>query len=222
MAAAKRRMNTSTLTDLTDFGDIELLAEEDGGDVSGMQGALHRHINQMDQQRKQARKRGANSGDADFIRDPDDVEDERRRQNDRASELMEEYKGMDETSGHPEFDEQQLDAAEDDFYKAAKASQKKKKKKRKDAYAKDPMMTAAMPTTDGKRKATRTILKNRGLTPHRRRENRNPRIATKRKYEKKMKNQGGQVRKLRKGEAHKYGGEMSGIRTDLVRSRKMK
>merc|ERR1711865_939479 len=104
------------------------------------------------------------------------------------------------------------DAAEDDFYKAAKTSQKKKKKRRREAYAKDPMMTAAMPDTDGKRKATRTILKNRGLTPHRRRENRNPRIATKRKYEKKMKAQGGQIRKVRKGEAHKYGGETSGIR----------
>jgi len=231
--AASRAMNSAAFGDLTDFGDIELLKETNNEAMAtnamrrDHQAALHRQINQLEQKRRQSRKRGATSGDADMgIVDPDVLEARRRTQNDRARDLMEEsYEDRFTKAFNDDNDDQMLLGtvdAEDEFYKKAKATQKDLKRKRKEKYAVQPMMTAADDVTDGSRLASRMILKNRGLVPHRKRENRNPRIVRKKKYEKAKKRRKGQVRELRTGEAHQYGGEMSGIRTDISRSRKMK
>ena len=47
---------------------------------------------------------------------------------------------------------------------------------------------------DGKRAATWEIMKNKGLTPHRKKANRNPRVKKKEQYDKKVKARKGQVR----------------------------
>ena len=232
--AASRAMNSAAFGDLTDFGDIELLQEQNNDAIATASlrrdhtAALHRQINQLEQKRRQIRKRGATSGDADHVVDPDVIEARRRQQNDRARDLMEDsYEDrFTKAFGNNDDDEMLLGNnggdAEDEFYKQTKRAQKDRKRKRKEKYAVEPMMTAADDVTDGSRLATRQILKNRGLVPHRKRENRNPRIVRKKKYEKAKKRRKGQVRELRTGEAHQYGGEMSGIRTDISRSRMMK
>ena len=69
------------------------------------------------------------------------------------------------------------------------------------------------------RKATQKILKNRGLVPSRPKENRNPRVKKRRRYEKALKNRKGQVAALRTNEADQYMGEKSGIRSDVTHSR---
>ena len=227
MKAAKRSMNTAAFSQLTDFGDIELLNDVGEGEAADatIQTALSHHINTIDQQRRSRKKNSQTSVDADFIQDPDELEYKRQRQNDRLKDLYDD--GLPLGSGtaggdvDQEVDHGAMDEAEDDFYRAAKSASKKRKKKRKEAYAATPMMTAGDELTDTSRRASRKILKNRGLTPHRKRENRNPRIAKKRKYEKKMKARSGQIRKMRTGETDAYGGELSGIRSDISRSRKM-
>lgn len=77
-------------------------------------------------------------------------------------------------------------------------------------------------STDGPRGATRQILANKGLTPKRKKENRNARVKKRRQYDDKKK-------KLRSMKAHYgggeartgYEGERSGISRSTVKSVKL-
>jgi U3 small nucleolar RNA-associated protein 3 len=78
---------------------------------------------------------------------------------------------------------------------------------------------------DGRRMISYQIEKNKGLTPHRKKSVRNPRVKKKEKYKEKMKKQKSMVpvfdrEKKMKGSAS-YGGEATGIKGGLVRSRKL-
>ena len=75
--------------------------------------------------------------------------------------------------------------------------------------------------TDGKRAASYEIMKNKGLTPHRKKANRNPRVKKKEQYEKKVKARKGQVRDVKTGMAGSYAGELTGIKANVARSRKI-
>lgn len=74
---------------------------------------------------------------------------------------------------------------------------------------------------EGKRGITYQIAKNKGLTPHRKKEQRNPRVKHRNKYRKARICRKGQVREPRK-EMEKYGGEISGIKIGVVKSIKLK
>ncbi len=78
----------------------------------------------------------------------------------------------------------------------------------------------AMPAS-GKRAASYEIMKNRGLTPHRKKENRNPRVKKRHAYEKAIVRRKGQVREVIAGGAAAYGGEMTGIKANISRGRKI-
>lgn len=78
---------------------------------------------------------------------------------------------------------------------------------------------------DGRRMITYQIAKNKGLTPHRKKSVRNPRVKKKEKYKEKQK----KLKSMKpvfdrqnaaKGSAN-YGGELTGIKSGLVRSRKL-
>lgn len=75
---------------------------------------------------------------------------------------------------------------------------------------------------DGKRKVTYAIEKNKGLTPFRKKEVRNPRVKKRMKYKEKQKKLGS-VRQVYKGGEGKggYGGELTGIKSGLVKSVKL-
>ncbi|KAK6629717.1 hypothetical protein RUM43_003535 [Polyplax serrata] len=72
-----------------------------------------------------------------------------------------------------------------------------------------------------KRAITYEMAKNKGLTPKRKKELRNPRVKNRRKYEKAKIRRKGQVRTPRV-EIPVYGGEASGIKTQLTKSIKFK
>ena len=74
---------------------------------------------------------------------------------------------------------------------------------------------------EGERPVGRTIMKNRGLKPHRPKLNRNPRVKKREQYRKALIRRKGAVRDIRTGEGHKYGGEETGIKSGLTRSRKL-
>ncbi|XP_049843171.1 something about silencing protein 10 [Schistocerca gregaria] len=75
---------------------------------------------------------------------------------------------------------------------------------------------------EGDRRAiTYEMAKNKGLTPYRKKEMRNPRVRHRRKYEKARVRRKGQVREPRK-EVKKYGGEVSGIKIGVTKSIKLK
>ncbi|MCJ1395020.1 hypothetical protein MMC18_007901 [Xylographa bjoerkii] len=75
---------------------------------------------------------------------------------------------------------------------------------------------------DGKRGITYAIEKNKGLTPKRKKDVRNPRVKKRKKYEDKKKKLSS-VRAVYKGGEGRggYGGELTGIKTGLVRSIKL-
>ena len=116
---------------------------------------------------------------------------------------------------------------------------KKKKdylKKKKEHYTVEPIYsgiddhlttpsfstsTTATTTTDNsKRGITYEILKNKGVTPYRKLINRNPRVKKRKAYEKAIISRKGQVREVITGVAGAYGGELTGIKSGLARSRK--
>ncbi len=73
----------------------------------------------------------------------------------------------------------------------------------------------------GKRGINYQIAKNKGLTPHRSKEQRNPRVKHRMKFRKAKIRRKGAIREPRK-ELQKYGGEISGIKATVVRSVKLK
>ena len=75
---------------------------------------------------------------------------------------------------------------------------------------------------DGKRAITYAIEKNKGLTPRRKKDVRNPRVKKRKKFEEKQRKLGS-IRAVYKGGEGKggYGGELTGIKTGLVKSVKL-
>ncbi|XP_028966625.1 something about silencing protein 10 [Galendromus occidentalis] len=74
---------------------------------------------------------------------------------------------------------------------------------------------------DGRRAINYQIAKNKGLTPRRKKEYRNPRVRHRIKYRKANIRRKGQVRAMRNESGH-YGGETSGINKRVVKSVKLK
>ncbi|XP_001355407.2 something about silencing protein 10 [Drosophila pseudoobscura] len=72
-----------------------------------------------------------------------------------------------------------------------------------------------------RRGITYQMAKNKGLTPHRKKELRNPRVKHRGKYRKALIRRKGAVRAVRK-ETQRYGGEMSGIKATVTKSVKFR
>ena len=75
---------------------------------------------------------------------------------------------------------------------------------------------------EGKRAIGYTIEKNKGLTPHRKKDVRNPRVKKRKAYEKAKKKLRTVKRVYGGGQQGAYGGEMTGIKKGVVRSTKLK
>ncbi|KAF5338889.1 hypothetical protein D9611_008769 [Ephemerocybe angulata] len=109
------------------------------------------------------------------------------------------------------------DDSADEYYELIKKKSTEKKVKKKEEY--DAARAAEKPDyteeeADGPRSLTRAILKNRGLTPHRSKAVRNPRVKKRQKFEKAKKKVSSQKAIYKGGLSEsggKYGGEKSGI-----------
>lgn len=112
-------------------------------------------------------------------------------------------------------------AGEDDFYREMKKRKEAKRsaKEARQQYAARYVNEDFELEEGESRKATQKILKNRGLVPSRPKENRNPRVKKRRRYEQAVKRRKGQVVPMRTNEADQYMGEKSGIRADVTHSR---
>ncbi|KAH4255681.1 hypothetical protein HBI04_046750 [Parastagonospora nodorum] len=122
---------------------------------------------------------------------------------------------------------------EDGYYDmiAARSNAKKAtKSERAAAYAEAAKQNATVIEEevigdDGRRMISYQIAKNKGLTPHRKKSVRNPRVKKKEKYKEKQKKLKSMMpvfdsAKKQAGGAN-YGGELTGIKKGLVRSRKL-
>lgn len=118
-----------------------------------------------------------------------------------------------------EYDETKDD--DDDFYARVAKKSKSKKDIRKNLYKVAPKFPRVEEVVEGERAVNKTILKNRGLVAHKAKINRNPRVKKREQYRKALIRRRGAVRDIRTDEGHKYGGEETGIKTTLSRSRKL-
>ncbi|NXQ47799.1 SAS10 protein, partial [Catharus fuscescens] len=119
-------------------------------------------------------------------------------------------------------DESELD--EEAALKYYKMMEEKLALKRKRTGDKDVPEEAAVSEEEDpskKRGVTYQMIKNKGLTPKRRKIDRNPRVKHREKFRRAKIRRKGQVREVRR-ELHRYAGELSGIRAGVKKSRKLK
>jgi len=143
----------------------------------------------------------------------------------RGLSMMEEQfgKGSDEDddAGSDDDEEGLADSDEDDFYRSIKSKSKAKKEAKKQMYAVAPKYPRLEGEVEGERAIGRTIMKNRGLVAHKAKINRNPRVKKREQYRKALIRRKGAVREIRTEEGHAYGGEATGIKSGISRSRKL-
>lgn len=111
----------------------------------------------------------------------------------------------------PEFDEAALE-----FYKEMEDRPELKRKKEENRAEEQ-----ALEEQNAKRAITYQIAKNRGLTPRRKKIDRNPRVKHREKFRRAKIRRRGQVREVRR-EEQRYSGELSGIRAGVKKSIKLK
>ncbi|GIL48552.1 hypothetical protein Vafri_5040 [Volvox africanus] len=139
--------------------------------------------------------------------------------NDDGSDGAEEY---DLGGGAKGTRKRQFSGEEDEFYAQAKANAAARKKARAESH-RAPALEPPAPdaTTAAARRITNEIQRNRGLTPHRRRDQKNPRKKNRMKFEKAMVRIKGAVQPVREREGVAYGGEASGIKSHVAKSRRL-
>ncbi|DAZ97210.1 TPA: hypothetical protein N0F65_003841 [Lagenidium giganteum] len=124
-------------------------------------------------------------------------------------------------------DEVSAEEAEEatEFYEQALLEKEMLKQAKEEFYTHEKPVYSSDEDEDeegGKRGATYEIIKNTGLKAHKSKLNRNPRVKKRMQYRKAVIRRKGQVRDVRTGEAGKYGGETTGIKANLSRSRKIR
>lgn len=230
----------ATRDDASDFGDEAPLTVEEAAAKAQRKKSLRFYTSQIAQK---ANKRGTASRDAGGDADLPYKERLRDRQ-ERLTRQAEKRGGAgvdlddlsdNEPSGPTNLEREKQDnpADEEDYYQtitSRTASKKATKSALSAAHAlaasQNGTLTNITPTidADGKRGISYEIAKNKGLTPHRKKDVRNPRVKKRVKYEEKMKKLGSSgQRKLYKGGEGRggYGGETTGINRSVVRSTKL-
>lgn len=118
----------------------------------------------------------------------------------------------------------------DDYYKQIQQQRQQRKDSRKDAHklaliaAREGKLSEAKEIIgeDGKRAINYQILKNKGLTPKRKKDNRNSRVKKRKKYEKAQKKLKSVRAVYSGGQSGIYEGEKTGIKKNLTKSVKFK
>jgi U3 small nucleolar RNA-associated protein 3 len=226
--------------DDSDFGEETSLTAHELAEKARKKKSLRFYTSQITQK---ASKRGAagkdQGGDADIphrerLKDRQarlQAEAERRGQNKDNGPGVSLGEGGDSSDDDNDAGHRDTGAPDGEDYYDMVASRNKAKKaekaERAAAYALAAKENAIVVPeevigADGKRRITYQIQKNKGLTPHRKKEVRNPRVKKKLKYEKKKKALKSMKAVYAGGEGRGgYQGELTGIKTGLVRSTKL-
>ncbi|XP_021145833.2 something about silencing protein 10 [Columba livia] len=122
----------------------------------------------------------------------------------------------DELSGESDLDEE----AALKYYRMMEEKLRVKRKRTGDQDALEEAAAMEEEDPNKKRGVTYQMIKNKGLTPRRKKIDRNPRVKHREKFRRAKIRRKGQVREVRR-ELHRYAGELSGIRAGVKKSRKL-
>jgi hypothetical protein len=232
-AALRKKGMVGSLGQLDNFGKIDMLMNQEG-EAEKMERlewerrrALKNQLNQLEQQQRQGSKRSdALSGDADVLyRDPQDVSRRAQQEMTRKAMMNRPPSDDDDQAGvhNDVLARFSKDPVEDDeFYRSTKRKRSEKLDEKRQKYEFEPTFDDSESDDGSPRKANYMMIKNKGLVAHKKKEYRNPRVRKRKQFERAAKRVKGQVRQVRTGETDRYGGEDTGIRSDLSRSRKIK
>jgi len=188
-----------------DYGDEK--GEDSSLPSAALRIAREREANKLQQYNNDGKRNAAGFDFGDFGMDEDEDEDE--------DEL---------------HDEQEVEGMEKVISIGAKASKASTKKGNKvnGEVKKKPRGILLNPENpdkihaDGRRKANKRIIKNRGLTRVRNKKYRTPHLRARHKFEKAMKRRRDQIRDFQGSKAARYLGEKTGIKAHTIKSRKLK
>jgi len=235
-----KKAKAPTKDDDSDFGDEDALTAREAEEKAKQKRSLRFYTSQLAQKANKRHTAGMHAGgDADIpyrerlkdrqIRLNAEAERRGRRQPDIGQELGGDSDDEDRRVAK-ELRGNQSGSGDDDYYDmvAARGKQRKEDKKaRADAYAAAAREGGQVQIQeeigpDGKRAITYQIEKNKGLTPKRNKDSRNPRVKKRKKFEEKKKKLGS-IRQIYKGGEGRggYGGELTGIKKNLVKSVKL-
>lgn len=220
----------------SDVGEDAPLTAQEAAEKAKRKKSLRFYTSQIAQKANKRGAAGRNAGGDDDIPYRERLKDRQarlnaeaekrgRRNEDTAAELGGE---SDEEDARQAKD---LRASNDDDYYDLVAARTANKKAEKAAFAEARKQAAEQGGRvvqedsvgpDGKRKITYAIEKNKGLTPHRKKEVRNPRVKKRKKFDEKTKKLKSIKPVYKGGEGRGgYRGELTGIKKGLVKSTKL-
>lgn len=237
---SKKRAEQAPVEDDSDFGEEETMDAREAAEKAQKKKSLRFYTSQIAQKANKRAGAGRDAGgDADLPY--------RERLRDRQARLQAEAEKRgkkldlngrgDKTAlgGDSEDEDDKATAAavrndENDYYdmvanatKAKKAEKEARKQAAATAIAEGKLVreVAGEVGDDGKRAIGYVIEKNKGLAPKRKKEVRNPRVKKRMKYESKMKKLSSTRAVYSGGSKGTYAGELSGIKSNLVKSVKL-
>ncbi|KAK8066085.1 Sas10 C-terminal domain-containing protein [Apiospora hydei] len=221
--------------DRSDFGDEEALDEADAQEKAKRKKSLRFYTSQIVQKAQNRADRSRLAGGDDDVPIKERLRDRQARLNAEAIKRGTKSSKLGTNLGEGSDDEEKEVAdsmrkdQDEEYYDmiAAKGSQNKAEKAaRKEALANagraDQVVEKEEIGEDGRRIITYQIEKNKGLTPHRKKDVRNPRLKKRLKYAKAQKKLKSMKATYSGGEARGgYGGEATGIKGNLIKSTKL-
>ncbi|KAL9555883.1 hypothetical protein PS6_002601 [Mucor atramentarius] len=205
-----------------DFGELDALDELDMEDKIAKKKSIRDYVAKIDS--KQAKNASKYQGDVDLPY-RDRVKQERKgvaQPQDTSADLDNADWDEDDTAAANEVRNGKPDS-DDEYYADIVTNKDAIKRAKKETYEAEraPIESRDIEVEEGhKRLASYKILKNKGLTPHRKKENRNARVKHRNKYAKQMKKLSS-TRAVVKAQTSGYGGEMSGVKTNVIKSVKL-
>ncbi|KAL2871982.1 something about silencing 10 family protein [Aspergillus lucknowensis] len=238
--AAKKANGPSKEADDSDFGDEDALTAKEAEEKAKQKRSLRFYTSQIAQKSNKRNVAGRDAGGDADIPYRERLKDRQARLNAEAERRgKQKPQGAEELGGDSDEEDRRVakelrggtsGSDDDDYYDMVAARSKKRKADRKalaDAYAAAAREGGQVEIQeeigpDGKRAITYQIEKNKGLAPKRNKLNRNPRVKKRMRFESKKKKLGS-VRQVYKGGegAGGYGGELTGIKKNLVKSVKL-
>ncbi|KAK5779935.1 rRNA-processing protein SAS10 PWA37_001695 [Arxiozyma heterogenica] len=231
--ADKESHKTNNVELVDDFVESEM-AEIDAQEKKKRKKSLRFYTSKIDQQSNKKMDRFMGDDDIPY----------KERLYERQQRLLEEarQRGLHDKNGTDlgvdDYDSQEEaaiaksvnDQSINDYYHQIQRNREERKQSRKEAHktaliaARDGKLADAIEAVgeDGKRAINYQILKNKGLTPKRKKENRNARVKKRKKYEKAQKKLKSVRAVYSGGQSGVYEGEKTGIKKNLTRSVKFR